>query len=135
LRTEVLLSAHAGGADIVEHHGNQQYALTGLQIGNVFADLRDLARDVAAVDVWQFHAGNARTAEKVEMVQRARPDANQDLVLAQNGIGNIFVLQDLRAAEFMNANRFHFALSVFAGIERGYFDYDQQDHDDGTAVP
>ena len=34
-------------------------------------------------------------------------DANEDLVFAQLGIGHIFVLENFRSTEFMNANGFH----------------------------
>src|ERR1019366_7695457 len=41
------------------------------------------------------------------MVQRARAYTDEDLIFARIGIGNVFVDEDFRSTELMNANGFH----------------------------
>jgi hypothetical protein len=41
------------------------------------------------------------------VVQSASLDANEDLVLTRLGVGYIFVAQNFRTTEFVDANGFH----------------------------
>src|SRR5579864_8923255 len=53
LAAHILLPAHALRAAAAERHWRKQHALSGFEIADVLADLRDLACHIAAVDVRQ----------------------------------------------------------------------------------
>ena len=55
----------------------------------------------------RLHTRQTSAHPQVKMVQRTGAHADQNLVLAQDGIGGVFVFENFRAAELMNANRFH----------------------------
>ncbi len=57
-----------------------------------------------------FTPGSPIADKEIEMVQRAGTDPDENLILAQLRIRNVFVLQYLRTAEFMNADCFHWEL-------------------------
>ena len=103
----ILQSGNALRAVIAEMHGRDQHALAGLEVGDVFADFDDFAGDVAAENVRQVHAGQALAHPEVEMVQGAGAHADQNLVFARLGIGNVFVGENFGSTELMNANGFH----------------------------
>ncbi len=95
---------------VAEDHRSQQHARTLVQVGNVFAALDNLASNVASEDVRQLHARQTFAHKQVKMIQRAGTHAHQNMVLAQNRIGNVFVLQDFRTTKLMNADCFHHLL-------------------------
>src|SRR5258708_25400475 len=107
LRTKVLLAGSAGRAVSAKCHGGQQDTLPNFQVGDVFAHLGDVAGDIAAVDVGKLDAGQSFSDEKVEMIQGAGLDPHQHLVFANLGIRNIFKLQNLGSAKFMEAYSLH----------------------------
>ena len=78
-----------------------------LKSGDVLADFDDFTRDVAAEDVRQFHAGQSLAHPDIEMVERAGPHPDQDLIFARLRIGDVFVLQNFGATELMEADGFH----------------------------
>jgi hypothetical protein len=41
------------------------------------------------------------------MVQRARAHADEDLIFARLGIADVFICENFRSTELMNANGFH----------------------------
>ncbi len=90
-----------------EMHGRKQHALPGLESADVLAHLDDLARDVAAENVRQLHSRQPLAHPDIEMIQRTRAHAHQHLILARLRIGHIFVSQNFRPAELMNADGFH----------------------------
>ena len=111
LRALVLQSRDALCAVIAEVHGREQHALAGLEAGDVLADLDDLAGNVAAQDVRQLHPGQPLAHPQIQVVQGAGFHPDQHLVFAQLRVGNVFVAQNFRTAEFVNADGFHDELS------------------------
>src|SRR5208282_2173150 len=103
----ILQPGNALRAMITEMHGRKQHALSGLEVGDVLADLDNFAGGVTAEDMRQVNAGQSFAHPYVEMVQSARAHADEDLVFARLGIGNVFVGQNFRPTELMNADGFH----------------------------
>ena len=44
---------------------------------------------------------------QIKMIERARLHADKNMVFAQSGFGHVFIFQDFRPAEFVEANSFH----------------------------
>jgi len=107
LRAEIVMAAHAPLAVIAEDHRGEQNAGARLDAGDVLARLDHLACHVAAENMRQLHPGQSFAYPQIKMVQRAGANSNQHVVLAQDGIRHLFVLQDLRPTELMNADCFH----------------------------
>ncbi len=107
LGTEILASAVALLAMTAEQHGRQQHARANFQIGYVFATLRYFASNVASEGVRQLDAGKSFANPQVEVVESAGANADEDVVFAQDWIGDLFVPEDFRSTEFMHANGFH----------------------------
>ena len=107
LRAQVLQSGDALGAVIAEMHRRQQYPLPGLEAGDVLADLGNLSGNVRAQDVRQLHSGQTFADPQIDVVQGAGFDPDENLVPARLGIGHIFVAQNFRTTEFMDADGFH----------------------------
>jgi len=107
LPAHVLPARRALGAMIAEVHGRQQHSLSRLASRHVFADLNNLAGNVAAENMRQRRLGCTLPDPEIEMVHRASLHLHQHLVLAQNWIRNVFVLQYFWPPVLMNANRFH----------------------------
>ena len=61
----------------------------------------------APENVRQADPGQAFPDPHIDVVQRASLDPNQNLVLARLGIGHIFVAQNFRTTEFVDADGFH----------------------------
>jgi xanthine dehydrogenase accessory factor len=57
--------------------------------------------------VWQIHPGQTFSDPEVEMVHGTGFDPHQNLIFSQLGIGNIFIPENFRATEFVEANGFH----------------------------
>ena len=74
---------------------------------DILPDLRNLARNIAAENVRQFHAGQSLAHPHIEMIERARLHSHQHLIFARLRIGNVFIHQDFGSAELMNADGFH----------------------------
>ena len=53
---KALMSRGALRALIAEDHGHEQHALSSLEVAYIFADLGDLAGNVAAIDVRQLYS-------------------------------------------------------------------------------
>jgi hypothetical protein len=60
--------------------------------------------------VWQLHTRNSFPHPEIEMVQGASPHADEDFILPRLGVGHVFVAENLRATEFVNAHGFHGSL-------------------------
>ncbi len=110
LRALVLKSGHALGAVIAEVHRREKHPLPGLEASDVLADFGNLSGDVRSKDVRQIHSGQSFANPQIDVVQGAGFDADQNLVLAWLGIRYVFVAQNLRTTEFMDANGFHRSL-------------------------
>src|SRR6185312_7680325 len=108
LRTKILLSFGACFAIAAESMRRQQHTLARLKIGDIFADLSNIAGNVAPIDVRQLDPGQTFADEKIQVVQRTRLHSHQNLIFARLGVWNVFKLQNVRTAEFMEANGFHF---------------------------
>src|SRR5208282_21865 len=106
----VLQSGNTLGATIAEKHGRKQNALSGFEVSDIFADFDNFAGNVAAEDVRQVHARETFAHPDVEVVQSAGAHANEYLIFARFGVGDIFVSEDFRTTELMDANGFHGAL-------------------------
>ncbi len=117
-RALVLKSGDALGAVIAEMHGRQQYSLPRLEAGDVLADFDDLSCDVRPQNVRQGHSGQTFADPEIDMVQGAGLDADQNLVLARLGIGHIFVAQNFRTTEFMDADGFHRSSAMKSNYHR-----------------
>ena len=88
-------------------HGRQQHALARFESADVLAYLDHFAGDVAAENVWQLHSRKTLAHPDVEMIQRTGAHSNQHLIIADLWIGHIFVSQNFRPAELMNADSLH----------------------------
>src|SRR5437868_3643259 len=53
---KALMSRSALRALIAEDHRHEQHALSSLEVAHIFADLRNFAGNVAAIDMWQLYA-------------------------------------------------------------------------------
>src|ERR1700678_77376 len=104
------MSAGALFAMVTEDHGRQQDAPARLEVGNVLARLDHFAGNVTAEDVRQCYPAQPAAYPEIKMVQGACTYTNQDMVLAQNRIGSVFILENFRTSELMNANCFHRAI-------------------------
>src|SRR5438876_7508766 len=107
LAAQILLAIHAFRAMSAEGHRGEQYALSGLQVSDVFADLRDFARHVAAIDMRQLDAGQAFADPQVEMIQRTDAHPNQNLIFPQLRLGHVLVLEHFRTAKLVKSHSFH----------------------------
>ena len=87
--------------------GDNRTRVPGFRSRDVLAALNHFARDVAAQDVRQLDAGQSLAHPQVEVIQRAGADADEHMILAQLGIGNVFVFQNFGTTKFMNADGFH----------------------------
>src|SRR3984893_8749858 len=103
----VLQSSNAFRAASTEMHGGYQHPLTRFEPGHVLSDFGHFACDVAAQNVRQLHARQSFSHPEVQMIQRAGSHSHQHLVLARLWIRYIFVSENFRTTELMNANRFH----------------------------
>src|SRR5262249_5438827 len=70
-------------------------------------NFNDFSGDVAPGNVRQLHAGKPLAHPEIEVLHGASFHTYENLVFARLWIGNIFVSQNFRAAEFMNADGFH----------------------------
>ena len=102
----ILQSGDALRTVIAEMHGREQHTLPRFEASDVLADFDDLARNIAAQNVRQLHAGQSLAHPDIEMVHSASFDPDQNLVLARLRIGDIFVAENFRTTEFVHANGF-----------------------------
>ncbi len=107
LRAQVLKPGRASGAVIAEMHGREQDPLPRLEASDVLAHLGNLARDVSPQNVWHGHPRQAFADPKIDVVESAGLDANQNPVVPWLRIRHILVTQDFRTTEFMDADGFH----------------------------
>ncbi len=100
---ETLLARAVGDARL------QQNLSAYLGARHRFADLRDLASDVASGNVRQRnrHAGNAPAQPQIEVVQRAGTDADQNFVRAHLRLRRVGVTQHFRPAVLGINDRLH----------------------------
>jgi len=103
----ILQSGETLFAVIAEVHGREKDTLSGAKVGNVLAGFNDFSGDVAAEDVGQVHAGESFADEDVEVVESAGAHAYEDLIFARLGVGDIFVGENFRTTELMDADGFH----------------------------
>ena len=103
----VLQPGNALRAVIAERHRREQHALSGFEVGDVLADFDNFAGGIGAEDVRQIYAGQPLAHPDVEMVQSAGSNADEDLIFARPGIGDVFVGEDFGTTELMNADGFH----------------------------
>src|SRR5579864_3725795 len=103
----ILQPGHTLGTTTAEVHGGDENSLPGLKSADVFADFCDLSGDVAAEDVREQHTGQSFAHPKVQMVQGAGFHPYQNFIFAGLRIGYVFVRQNFRTTELMNAHCFH----------------------------
>ena len=92
---------------IAECHGRKQDALARFEISDVFAGFNNVAGNITAIDVRQLHSGQAFPDEQIEMIQGAGFYSYEHLVFAKLRVRDIFKLQHLRPAKFMDAYSLH----------------------------
>src|SRR6185437_7183823 len=108
LRAGVVLTLAACLAVSAESVRCQKHPLARLKFCEVLTHLGDIAGNIAAIDVRKFDAWQSLADEQVKIVQRTGLHPYQHLVFAGPGIGDVFILQNFRSAEFMETNSFHF---------------------------
>jgi hypothetical protein len=92
---------------IAKNHGREQHPLAGLRTADVFPHFDHFPRHIAAQNVGQVNAGQSSANPEIQMVQCAGFDANQHLIPAGLGIGDVFVAENFRTTEFVNTDGFH----------------------------
>jgi hypothetical protein len=92
---------------IAEMHGREQDALSDFEPSNVLADFDNFARDIAAENVWQFHAGQTFAHPDIEVIHGTGSHANENLIFARLRISHVFVAEYFGPAKFVNADGFH----------------------------
>jgi len=113
----VLQPRRALFAVIAEMHGCDEHALAGGHARDIVANLNDLACDVAAKDVRQFDPGQAFAYPEIKVIHGAGAHADEHMVFAELRVGSVFVAQNFRPTEFVNANGFHDSLRDNATTE------------------
>ncbi len=93
-------------------HVSMMYGLTrspGRPPGDPFTDLHDLARDLDPEDVRERdrEARNALSDVDVEVVERARPIANEHLARPRPRVVDLLDAQDVRMAELAKKHGSH----------------------------
>ena len=81
----ILQAGDAFGTLSAGVNGREQDALAHFEAAHIFAKLDDFSGNVAAGNVRKLHSGQAFAHPNVEVIERARPDADQDVILAQGG--------------------------------------------------
>jgi xanthine dehydrogenase accessory factor len=81
--------------------------LAGLESVDIVADFDDLSVDVAAENVREFDARKSFADPNIKVVHRAGAHAHKDLVFARLWVGDVFVAENFRPAEFVDADGFH----------------------------
>ncbi len=111
---KIVVAGEAGGAASTGNAGLEQDFVAGGDAGDELADGGDFAGDVAAVDVrhGDLNAGDTVADKKIEMIEGAGADADEDFVGARTRIGEVGVLEDFRAAVLGEDDRFHQRVSV-----------------------
>ena len=107
LAAMVLQSRQAFRAMPAKVHGSNQNALARFEICDVFTNLGNLPGDIAAQNMRQFYARQSLADPDVEMIEGACLHPHQHLIFARLRIRHVFVHQDFRPSELMNANSFH----------------------------
>ena len=76
--------------------------------GDIRANLRDFAGDVATGNVrqWNGHIGKAAPDPEVEMIQRASLDAHEHFVVANDRVWRVLVFEDVRCTMLMKSDGF-----------------------------
>jgi hypothetical protein len=90
-----------------EMHGSHQNPLADFEPADVLAYFDHIAGNIAAENVRELHAGQSFAHPHIQMIQRAGTDTNHHLILARLRFRNIFIGQNFRTTELMNAHRFH----------------------------
>jgi hypothetical protein len=88
-------------------HWSKEYAGSGFDVGNVFTNLDDVSGNVAARDLRERHAGNSLADKKIQMIEGDSLYANEHLIFAENGIGDVLVLQNFGSTVLVDAYGFH----------------------------
>jgi len=106
---EVVAARHALIALAAAQAGREQHAPSRFHALTQFAGFHHFSGDIATQNMrhGELHAGNSGAHEQIEVVQRTRTDAHQDLVGLDFRIGNIFVYQYIGRAVLMDAGGFH----------------------------
>ncbi len=114
LAAKIVVAGEAGGAASAGNAGLEENFFAGSDAGDDFADGGDFAGDVAAVYMrhGDLNARDAVANKKVEMIEGAGADADEDFVGARTRVGRVGVLEDFRAAVLREDDCFHAGVSV-----------------------
>jgi len=123
---EIVVAGEAGDAASAADAWLEENFFADANAGDEFAGGGDFAGDVAAPYVTNvvrhgnLNAGDAFADPKIEMIQRAGADADEDFVGARRRIGHVRVGEDFRAAVLREDDCFHSGVSVEseAGVYR-----------------
>jgi hypothetical protein len=92
---------------IAEYHRREQNARSTLDALDIAANFSDVSGDVTAVDMRQLDSWQSLSNPEVQMIQRARANTHQHLILARTHVGNVLILENLRPAELVETDSFH----------------------------
>ena len=110
----VVEASKAGGALAAAYERGEDNLLANAHVGDVGANFGDFAGDVAAWDVRQRnrHVGQAAADPEVQMIQRASPDADENVIRAEGWLRRVFVLEYLWRAVLMENDCLHEAFAL-----------------------
>jgi hypothetical protein len=109
LAAAVVEAGNAGGAFATTDTGSEDNFLADADGGDFGADLRDFAGDVAAGNVRERKRNTGQTAAnpEVEMIERARFDADEDFVGLDGGLRNVDKFENFRRTVLFENDGFH----------------------------
>jgi hypothetical protein len=109
LRAVVVATGEAGRTFAASDSGSEENLLARAYFGDACTDFFDHAGNVAAGNVRQrnLQPGNALADPKIEMVEGAGVDGDEDLAEAGFGLGDIGVAQDVGRAVAIEEDGFH----------------------------
>lgn len=87
--------------------GLEEDFIAGTSVGDGLAHSDDFSGDVAAGNVRERDSGKAAADPKVEMVESAGTNANEDGGRADHGVGDVGIFQNLGTAVFFKEDRLH----------------------------
>jgi hypothetical protein len=90
----------------IDHRG-EEHAGSRLEISDVLAALNNISGNVAARNLRKWNSRHSGTYKEIEMIERDGLYADQNLILSEHRVWNVFVFEDFRTAVLVEANRLH----------------------------
>jgi hypothetical protein len=113
---KIVVAGEAGGAASAGNARLKENFVANAYVADQFADPGDLASDIAAINMRHrnLNSRNAFADPKIQMIQRARADADEHFVGARLRVGRVGVLENFWPAVLREHNCFHSASLVRA---------------------